>query len=96
MRDERVGVNSESAPGKEIGLARVYDFRLESGTYEAAESDRAKNQWDLSLYDVQNFSEIELNQPITQSVPAFIEGQNSGATAFLVGSVSSGVGLTIY
>jgi len=96
LRDERVGVNSESAPGQEIGLARVYDFRLESGTYEVAESDRAKNQWDISLYDVQTFSEIELNQPITQSVPAFIEGKNSGATAFLVGSVTSGVGLTVY
>lgn len=96
LRDERVGVNSESAPGQEIGLARVYDFRLESGTYEVAESDRAKNQWDISLYDVQTFSELTLNQPITQSVPAFIEGKNSGATAFLVGSVTSGVGLTVY
>ena len=96
LRDERVGVNSEGAPGQEIGLARVYDFRLESGKYEVATADKAKNEWALALYDVQNFSEIELNQPITQSVPAFIEGQNSGATAFLVGSVTSGVGLTIY
>ncbi len=96
LRDERVGVNSEGAPGQEIGLARVYDFRLESGKYEITAADKAKNEWALALYDVQNFSEIELNQPITQSVPAFIEGQNSGATAFLVGSVSSGVGLTIY
>jgi len=96
LRDERVGVNSESAPGQEIGLARVYDFRLESGKYEITAADKAKNEWALALYDVQNFSEIELNQPITQSVPAFIEGQNSGATAYLVGSVTSGVGLTIY
>jgi len=96
LRDERVGVNSETAPGQEIGVARVYDFRLESGTYEVAESDRAKNQFDISLYDVQTFSELTLNQPITQSVPAFIEGKSSGATAFLVGSVTSGVGLTVY
>ena len=68
LRDERVGVNSEGAPGQEIGVARVYDFRLESGTYEVAESDRAKNQWDLSLYDVQTFSELTLNQSITQSL----------------------------
>ena len=96
LRDERVGVNSESAPGQEIGLARVYDFRLESGTYEVSDSDKSKNQWDLALYDVQTFSELTLNQPITQSVPAFIEGQNSGATAYLVGSVTSGLGLTVY
>ena len=96
LRDQRVGVNSETVQGKEIGLARVYDFRLESGTYEVADSDKQKNQWDLSLYDVQSFSEIELNQSITQSVPAFIEGKDSGATAFLVNSVSAGVALTVY
>ena len=96
LRDQRVGVNSETVQGKEIGLARVYDFRLESGTYEVADSDKQKNQWDLSLYDVQSFSEIELNQSITQSVPAHIEGKQSGATAFLVNSVSAGVALTVY
>ena len=36
LRDQRVGVNSETAPGKEIGLARVFDFRLESGSYDTA------------------------------------------------------------
>ena len=50
LRDQRVGVNSETAPGKEIGLARVYDFRLESGTYSATNANT--NQWDLALYDV--------------------------------------------
>ena len=96
LRNQRVGVNSETVQGKEVGLARVYDFRLESGTYEIADADKQKNQWDLSLYDVQTFSEIELNQSITQSVPAFIEGKDSGATAFLVNSVSAGVALTVY
>ena len=96
LRDQRVGVSSETVPGKEVGLARVYDFRLESGTYEVSDSDKQKNQWDLALYDVQTFSEIELNQSITQSVPAFVEGKDSGATAFLVNSVSAGVALTVY
>jgi len=96
LRDQRVGVNSETVSGKEVGLARVYDFRLESGTYEVADSDKQKNQWDLALYDIQSFSEIELNQSITQSVPAYIEGKQSGATAFLVNSVSAGVALTVY
>ena len=96
LRDQRVGVNSETVSGKEVGLARVYDFRLESGTYEVSDSDKQKNQWDLALYDIQTFSEIELNQSITQSVPAFVEGKDSGATAFLVNSVSAGVALTVY
>ena len=33
FRDKRVGINSLAAPGREIGLARVYDFSLESGSY---------------------------------------------------------------
>ena len=34
LRDQRVGINSEAAPGNEIGLARVYDFRLDAGAYD--------------------------------------------------------------
>ena len=30
------------------------------------------------------------------SVPAFIKGKRSGATAFLQGSVTAGLGLTVY
>ena len=33
LRDQRVGTNSWTAPGNEIGVARVYDYRLESGSY---------------------------------------------------------------
>ena len=36
--------------GEEIGVARVYDFALESGSYTAANS--AVNEWDTSLYDI--------------------------------------------
>ena len=43
LRNERVGIASTTAPGKEIGLARVYDFRLESGSYNASNSNI--NQW---------------------------------------------------
>ena len=94
LRDQRVGLNSETAPGSEIGLARVYDFRLESGSYE--NSNKNKNQWDLSLYDVTPFTNISLNQSLTQSVPAHIEGKNSGAKGFLHSAVSNGTALTVY
>jgi hypothetical protein len=33
LRSERVGTSNTIAPGKEIGVARVYDFKLESGSY---------------------------------------------------------------
>ena len=94
LRDRRVGSSSEEAPGREIGLARVYDFRLDSGSYSATNANT--NEWGISLYDVQTFTNITLNQSTTLSVPTFIKGANSGATAFLRDSVSAGVALTVY
>ena len=77
LRDERVGASQVTAPGKEIGLARVYDFRLESGSYSS--SNENLNEWNISLYDVQTFTEITLNEPVTLTVPTFVKGANSGA-----------------
>ena len=94
LRDQRVGVNSETAPGKEIGLARVYDFRLESGTYSATNANT--NQWDLSLYDIQTTTEIALNQSHTLTVPTFVKGNSSGATGFVRYPVSAGTAVTVY
>jgi hypothetical protein len=103
LRDERVGFaasyGSKEAPathesGKEIGLARVYDFRLESGAYDSENLNR--NFWEISLYDLQTFTEITLNEPISLSVPTFIKGKYSGATGFLRNSVSVGTALTVY
>ena len=93
LRDRRVGVSSRSPGGNEIGVARVYDMTLESGSYKAV---RQLNEWDISLYDVQTVTNITLNQPTTLSTPTFIKGQNSGATAFLKDSVTAGAGLTVY
>ena len=94
LRDQRVGSDQESAPGTEVGLARVYDFRLESGSYDASNGD--VNQWDLALYDVQTNVNISLNQPTTLSVPTHVKGANSGATGFLRYAVSAGTAATVY
>ena len=94
LRDQRVGDDPETVPGKEIGLARVYDFRLESGSYSATNANQ--NQWDLSLYDVQTTTEIALNQSHTLSVPTFVQGTSSGATGFLRHSVNAGTAVTVY
>jgi len=94
LRDERVGTSTTITPGKEIGLARVYDFRLTSGAYNTSNSNL--NQWASSLYDVQTITEITLNEPITLETPTFIKGSNSGATAFLKENVTSGIALTVY
>jgi len=96
LRNSRVGedVDNDGAPGEEVGLARVYDFRLESGAYELSDSN--SNIWGISLYDVQIFTKLTLNQSITLSTPTFIKGKNSGATAFLKDSADDTNTLTIY
>lgn len=94
LRDKRVGSSSAIAPGKEIGVARVYDFNLESGTYDAI--NPKLNQWEISLYDIQTITEITLNEPITLSVPTFVEGKNSGASGFIKNAVSGSTLITLY
>ena len=94
LRDSRVGSSSISEPGKEIGLARVYDFKLNSGSYNT--SNTSLNEWSISLYDIQTTTEITLNEPVTLSTPTFIRGKYSGATAFLKESVSNSASLVVY
>jgi len=91
MDTRRSGISST---GKEIGLARVYDFALESGSYNTANA--RLNEWDLSLYDVQTYTEITLNQNITLSTPTHVRGKSSGATGFLRFNVSNSKLLTLY
>jgi len=94
LRDERCGSDQNTAAGTEVGLARVYDFRLESGSYSVDNADT--NEWGLSLFDVQPFTEITLNQAHTLTVPTFVKGSNSGATAFLRDAVTASTAITLY
>ena len=96
LRDQRSNglPGAANISGEEIGVARVYDFALESGSYSATNSN--VNEYDISLYDVQTFSKVTLNQAITQAIPAFIKGKFSGATGFLRSSASNTTSLTLY
>ena len=98
LRNQRQGsqsaANIMSAPGEEIGLARVYDFALESGSYNTSNSNI--NQWDISLFDIETFTKITLNANHTLSTPTFIEGKFSGATGFLRSSITNTTSLEIY
>jgi len=93
LRNQRKGDNEEHAAGTEIGLARVYDFKLNSQNYL---TNQDLNLWGISLYDVKTYTDITLNQAVTLAVPTFIKGASSGASAFLRSAVSSGVALTVY
>ena len=94
LRDRRIGTAATTSAGAEIGLARVYDFALESGSYNTSNGNI--NEWDISLFDVQTFSTVTLNEEHTLSIPTFVKGQQSGATAFLRSAVSSSKSLTLY
>ena len=94
LRDTRVGVASTNPAGKEIGLARVYDFALESGSYNS--SNPKINEWDIALYDIQTYTNITLNTPTTLSTPTHIKGKSSGATGYLRYCVSAGTAVTAY
>ena len=104
LRDQRTNTTQPGAanlPGKEIGQARVYDFALETGSYSTSNANL--NEWDISLYDIQTFTEIHINQPPTSKdgnngtleAGTFVKGNNSGATGFLRYAVSSGLALTV-
>ena len=93
LRDQRIGVAHSIFAGKEIGVARVYDYALESGSYSSF--DQNLNEWDIALYDIQTYTEITLNEPLTLTAPTFIEGKSSGATAYLRYNTTSGI-ITAY
>lgn len=82
--------SSTSSPnGTKIGDARVYTINLTDAAY----SSDATN-WDLYLYDVQTYTELTLNQPLSSSelpISSFIKGKSSGASGYAVqdGSGSS-------
>ena len=94
LRDNRTGTDRGVPVGKEIGIARFYDSALESGSYDNVYPDT--NRWDVSLFDLQTYTEIDLNTETTLTTPVFIEGKSSGATAYLRHSISAGTALTAY
>mgnify|MGYP003113096175 CR=1 FL=1 len=94
LRDARIGVTSTTAAGKEIGLARVYDFALESGSYDAVNPN--VNTWDISLYDVQTYTNITANTAVTKTLPQHVKGKSSGATGYLRYDVNAGTAMTAY
>ena len=93
LRDSRIGAGHTGAAGNEIGVARIYDFRLESGSYNTVSN---LNEWDISLYDIQTTTELTLNTQSTLTTPTHVEGANSGATGFLFNPVTDNATIELY
>ena len=84
-------VTPGSSSGLEIGVARAYDFKLQSSKYVDDSTP-----FELSLYDIQTYTYITLNSLTSLSVPAFIEGKNSGAYGYLLTSTTNKNQITLY
>jgi hypothetical protein len=84
-------VTPGSSSGLEIGLARSYDLRIENSIYTNSSS-----VFNLSLFDIQTYTYVNLNSTITLNAPAFIEGQNSSAYGYLSKNVSNSNQLVLY
>ena len=75
---------SNTAPnGNRIGTARVYSFNVSNAPY----AGEPGLNWDLYVYDVQTFTEIQLggNGKVVADVPvgSYVRGLKSGATGYI-------------
>ena len=79
--------NQFAGGGTQIGDARVYTFNLTGSSYQ----DESTN-WDLYLYDIQTYTSLTLNTPVTPLgliTSSYIKGKSSGASGYAVSSGSS-------
>jgi len=87
-RTANVGVSS----GQLIGISKVYDYESAGVRHSGSQT-----QYEISLYDTQLFTRIELNTNFTSlTTPKLIEGYSSGARGFLYQSVSNSNQLFLY
>lgn len=80
--------NSTTSPnGEKIGDARAYNFSLTDAPYEDS-----KTSWDLYLFDIQTYTELIVNSPLSSvqlPITSYIKGKSSGASGY---SISAGNG----
>ena len=72
--------STTSSSGTKIGDARIYTFSVTDAAYAGNSTN-----WDLYLYDIQTYIQIQLNKSISSSeLPetSFIKGKSSGASGY--------------
>ena len=85
--DKRRGSSATAGNGTQIGVARVYSFSLSDAPYTNASSE-----FDLYLFDVQTFTDLDVNvllSPLQCPAGSFVKGVSSGATGFVESNVSN-------
>ena len=89
LSNRMVGSSYHSA-GTAIGQARVYDFKATAQSYV-----NPGTPFTISLFDVDIYTTLQLNQSVSLSKSAYIEGRRSGATGFVVSAVSNSNTITL-
>jgi hypothetical protein len=84
LLSNRMVGSSYHSTGTAIGEARVYDFNLNKVSYL-----NQATTFKISLFDIEVYTELELNSNISFSESDFIEGNRSGASGFVVSSTSN-------
>jgi len=73
---------NNAGTGTRVGSARVYWFGLENNTYTDAST-----QWDLYLFDIQTYTQLQLTTTLTPAdtpIGSFVRGLSSGSTGYIV------------
>lgn len=92
LRSDRIdGANKLSPSGTEIGVARAYDFSLDSTDYLGITTT-----YSLRVFDIQTFTQVGLSSNISLTKPILIQGNSSGARGYLRSSVANSNNLTLY
>ena len=78
LKNQRIGAPHGTESGTTIGNARLYDYKLDSGSYEGVTTE-----YELFLWDIDMFTTVGLNGNLTAGDGSLIEGQRSGARGFL-------------
>ena len=90
LRDQRIGATHANAAGNEIGLARVYDFKLEAERY-----GDVTTKYELFLWDIQTYTNLTISSGLTAIEGSLIEGVNSGARGYLKAAASGATSLSL-
>jgi len=84
LLSNRMVGSSYHSTGIPIGEARVYDFNLNKVSYL-----NQATSFKISLFDIEVYTQLELNSNISLNESDFIEGNRSGASGFVVSATSN-------
>jgi|694.fasta_scaffold02943_10 hypothetical protein len=93
LHSVRRSASGTPSSSTKIGDARVYNFRVTDAAYK----DETTN-WDLYLYDIQTYTVLTLNQPLSSSelpTTSFVKGKSSGASGFAVSAGNNTTTVTL-